>query len=155
MKMFWAVTCVLPLPSPPAFLEPYTLSFYMTIEAMKLNITLFFRVRKFKFVIIQRMLKDTSFLLAGLQPLLTLLTSEYAIIQQLSLESLIQITLDGTKIMLIIFFFLLTLIMSTVFLCCFSFVNFKLVIRSLLRSHSLGFHEKTMATKETRYYWVW
>ena len=31
----------------------------------------------------------------GLQPLLALLDSEYAIIQQLALESLIQITLDG------------------------------------------------------------
>ena len=34
-------------------------------------------------------------LLLGLQPLLALLDSEYAIIQQLALESLIQITLDG------------------------------------------------------------
>ena len=33
--------------------------------------------------------------LLGLQPLLALLNSEYAIIQQLTLESLIQITLDG------------------------------------------------------------
>ena len=31
----------------------------------------------------------------GLQPLLALLDSEYAIIQQLTLDSLIQITLDG------------------------------------------------------------
>jgi len=34
-------------------------------------------------------------LVSGLQPLLALLDSEYAIIQQLALESLIQITLDG------------------------------------------------------------
>ena len=34
-------------------------------------------------------------LLLGLQPLLALLDSEYAIIQQLALESLIQISLDG------------------------------------------------------------
>lgn len=33
--------------------------------------------------------------LLGLQPLLALLDSEYAIIQQLALESLIQISLDG------------------------------------------------------------
>ena len=34
-------------------------------------------------------------LLLGLQPLLALLDSEYVIIQQLALESLIQISLDG------------------------------------------------------------
>ena len=35
---------------------------------------------------------------SGLQPLLALLDSEYAIIQQLALECLIQITLDGNDL---------------------------------------------------------
>lgn len=37
------------------------------------------------------------FLVLGIPPLLNMLTSEYAIIQQMALESLTQITLDGKK----------------------------------------------------------
>ena len=46
------LSCHLCITLPLPFLELYTLSFYMTIKAIKLIVTLSFRVCKFKFVII-------------------------------------------------------------------------------------------------------